>query len=193
MEMNGEQSVPLSQQDVWGALNDSDVLAACIPGCESLEQTSDTEFKARVRTAVGPVNAQFKGRMTLSDMSPPDSYKLSFKGDGNAGFVQGNADVRLAPSQAGHGTTISYDAKAKVGGKLAQIGSRLIDGAAHKMADDFFANLTRHLGGDPKSEESAVTEKPALYKRPLWQGVGAGVLATIGGVVAWLFKRHRDS
>src|SRR5699024_7300637 len=151
MEMKGEQNVPLNQQKAWEALNDPDVLAACVPGCESMEQVSDNEFKARVRTTIGPGSAQFKGKVKLSDITPPESYKLTFNGDGNAGFVQGKADVRLSPDESGDGTTISYEAQAQVGGKLAQVGSRLIDGAARKTADEFFANLTTHMGGTPKT------------------------------------------
>src|SRR5699024_6003273 len=109
MEMKGEQHVPLSQDQTWEALNDPDVLANCIPGCESMEQTGDNEFKAKVRTSVGPVNAQFKGKVKLSDVNPPNSYKMTFKGDGTAGFAQGTASVQLASSDGG--TTINYDAQ----------------------------------------------------------------------------------
>jgi carbon monoxide dehydrogenase subunit G len=191
MEMTGQQNVPLSQEEAWRALNDPDVLAACIPGCESLEQVGDDEFKARVRTSVGPVNAQFKGRVKLSDIHEPESYKMSFKGDGNAGFVQGNSDVRLAPAQSGQGTTISYDADAKVGGKLAQIGSRLIDGAARKMADDFFANLTTHMGGTPQPKEPAAAA--TAEQAPASRGFLASFLAAIKRAFARLLGRRPDS
>lgn len=162
MEMSGEQRVPLAQDEVWKALNDPDVLGACIPGCEHVEKVSDTEFKATVNAAVGPVKSKFKGKVTLSDLDPPNSYRLAFQGDGSAGFVKGEADVRLN-SEDTRETVIGYQAKATVGGKLAQVGSRLIDGAARKMANDFFANLTRHLGGtydasDQKQDQKAAPE-----------------------------------
>jgi len=183
--MKGEQHVPLSQDQTWEALNDPDVLANCIPGCESMEQTGDNEFKAKVRTSVGPVNAQFKGKVKLSDVNPPNSYKMTFKGDGTAGFAQGTASVQLASSDGG--TTINYDAQAKVGGKLAQIGSRLIDGAARKMADEFFTNLTTHLGGNPQTDPKP--EQPAAKSA----GGLAGLLAAINNILARLFGRSRDS
>lgn len=179
MEMQGEQNVPLSQDKAWEALNDPEVLAACVPGCESMEQVDDNQFKARVKTSVGPVSAQFKGKVKLSDVTPPESYKLSFKGDGNAGFVQGTADVRLTPTDAG--TRISYDATAKVGGKLAQVGSRLIDGAAQKMADEFFANLTTHMGGTPTP---AADDAP-----PTDDAEPSGLWAMIRSLIARLLGR----
>lgn len=151
--------MPLSREEAWHALNDPDILAASVPGCESLEKISDTEFRAMVRTSIGPVKAQFKGKVTLSNMTPPESYTLTFKGDGSAGFVQGSADVRLTPALSGAGTTIAYEAQAKIGGKLAQIGSRLVDGAAKKMADEFFTNLTTQLGGTPKPARAAASEE----------------------------------
>lgn len=163
MEMAGEQNVPLSREKVWEALNDPEVLGACIPGCESMEQVGDNEFKSKVRAAVGPVNAQFKGKVTLSDINKPESYTMSFKGDGNAGFAQGSAKVRL--SESGDGTTINYNADAKVGGKLAQIGSRLVDGAAQKMADDFFANMTVHMGGTPAEPAGEPSHERGLIAR----------------------------
>lgn len=186
MEMKGEQHVPLSQDKAWQALNDPEVLAACVPGCEAMEQVNDNEFKATVRTVVGPVSARFKGKVKLSDLAPPESYKLSFKGDGNAGFVQGTANVRLAPSASGDGTTISYDAQATVGGKLAQVGSRLIDGAARKMADEFFANLTTHMGGTPTS---TVPDK----KKPSGENPFARILAALTTAIERLFGRGRNS
>lgn len=183
MQMTGEQNVPLSREKAWEALNDPDVLAACVPGCESMEQVSDNEFKAKVRTSVGPVSAQFKGKVTLSDVNAPESYKLKFKGDGSAGFVQGTADVKLTPAESGQGTTIGYAAEAKVGGKLAQIGSRLIDGAARKMADEFFTNLTRHMGGTVEAEQPEAAS----------EGIGARIMAAINNLIAKLFGRQRNS
>jgi carbon monoxide dehydrogenase subunit G len=148
MEMSGDRVVPVPQQAAWDALNDPEVLKACIPGCESLESDADGGFHAVVRVAVGPVRARFKGRVTLSDILAPDSYTLAFKGEGAAGFAQGESQVRLVPSSSAAETAIHYTANAKIGGKLAQVGSRLIDGAANKIAGEFFANLTQRLGGD---------------------------------------------
>lgn len=168
MEMSGEQRVPLAQEEVWKSLNDPDVLKACIPGCESVDKVSDTEFKASVNTRIGPVRSRFKGRVTLSDLDPPNSYKLSFQGDGTAGFIKGEADVKLTP-EGEQNTAIGYTSKATVGGKLAQVGSRLIDGAARKMANDFFSNLTRELGGTYQTPEAAGPEKapePAQQPEP---------------------------
>jgi carbon monoxide dehydrogenase subunit G len=144
MEMKGEQLVPASQQDVWKALNDPQMLKACIPGCEALDLVADNEYMVLMVARVGPVSAKFKGRLTLSDVNPPHSYSLTFEGQGGAaGFAKGGASVRLS---AENGLTkLSYDAKANVGGKLAQIGSRLIDAAAKKVADDFFGRFNEKL------------------------------------------------
>ncbi|GHB44848.1 hypothetical protein GCM10007094_37740 [Pseudovibrio japonicus] len=161
MEMSGEQQIPASQEKVWEALNDPELLKKCIPGCDSLEKTSDTEMTATVTAKVGPVKAKFKGAVTLSDLNPPNSYKISGEGKGGvAGFAKGSADVALAPSD--DGTLLSYEVTAKVGGKLAQLGNRLIDSTAKKMAEEFFSNLNRELGGEPVSEadESLADEEP---------------------------------
>lgn len=158
MEMSGKREVPVSQQAAWDALNDPEVLKACIPGCESLERDEDGGFRAVVRAAVGPVRAKLKGRVDLSDINEPESYKLAFKGEGATGFAQGESEVRLVPLDSGSETSIHYTAKAKIGGKLAQVGSRLIDSAANKIAGQFFTNLTQHLGGDPKADSGAEEE-----------------------------------
>jgi uncharacterized protein len=153
MEMTGEQQIPLPQQRVWEALNDPEILKACIPGCESITRVSDTEYKVVMTAAVGPVKAKFNGKLLLADLNPPQSYSLAFEGSGGAaGFGKGTARVSLAP--AGGGTLLSYTAHATVGGKLAQIGSRLIDGVARKMADDFFEkfNATIAPAGAPAGQ-----------------------------------------
>lgn len=140
MEMTGSQSIALPQQRVWEALNDPEVLKACIPGCDSVEKLSDTEYKLAMTAAVGPVKARFNGKLLLSDVNPPHSYTLAFEGSGGAaGFGKGSSQVKLSPE--GAGTRLDYTAKATVGGKLAQVGSRLIDGVARKMAEDFFARF----------------------------------------------------
>jgi carbon monoxide dehydrogenase subunit G len=140
MEMKGEQLVPASQQATWAALNDPEVLKACVPGCESIVPAGENVYEVLMVARVGPVSAKFKGKLTLSDINPPQSYSISFEGQGGAaGFAKGGAQVRLSPE--GDATKLSYDVKANVGGKLAQIGSRLVDAAAKKVADDFFKNF----------------------------------------------------
>src|SRR5271154_1089764 len=140
MTMNGEYQLPAPQQTVWEKLNDPEVLKACIPGCESLEKTSDTGFEAVATIKIGPVKARFKGKVTLSDLDPPNGYKISGQGEGGvAGFAKGGATVKLVPKDGG--TLLSYAVEAQIGGKLAQLGQRLINGAAKKVADDFFQNF----------------------------------------------------
>jgi uncharacterized protein len=138
--MTGEQLIAASQQQVWDALNNPAVLKACIPGCETVDKTSDTEFNLLMLAVVGPVKARFKGRLNITELDPPNHYVLSFDGSGGAaGFGKGSASVTLAPQSSG--TRLTYVAKAQVGGKLAQVGSRLIDGIATKMAEDFFSRF----------------------------------------------------
>ncbi len=146
MEMTGEQLIHASQADTWSALNDPEILKACIPGCESIERTGANEYVVQMTARVGPVSAKFKGRMALSDIKAPDSYAIAFEGQGGvAGFAKGGADVSLAPE--GHeATKLSYKVKASVGGKLAQIGSRLVDAAANKVANDFFVAFNEKVG-----------------------------------------------
>ena len=145
MEMTSTRVVDAPPEKVWAALNDPAVLKDAVPGCETLERVSDNEWHAVVAARVGPVSARFNGRMLLADLDPPNGYTLKFEGQGGAaGFANGEARVSLAPADAGK-TALTYTAKAQVGGKLAQIGSRLIDGAAAKMADDFFARLSARL------------------------------------------------
>lgn len=137
MTMTGEVQLPSVRDEVWAKLNDPDVLRICIPGCESLEKLSDTEFKAVAVTKIGPVKARFKGTVRLSDLDPPNGYKISGEGDGGvAGFAKGGATVSLAEKDGG--TLLAYHVDAQIGGKLAQLGQRLVNGAAKKMADEFF-------------------------------------------------------
>ena len=140
MTMNGEVQLAAPQAEVWAKLNDPEVLKACIPGCQSLDKVSDTEFQAVATNRVGPVKATFKGKVTLSDLDPPNGYRISGEGEGGvAGFAKGGATVGLAEKDGG--TLLSYNVEAQIGGKLAQLGQRLINGAAKKTADDFFANF----------------------------------------------------
>jgi carbon monoxide dehydrogenase subunit G len=140
MEMHGERRIPAPREAVWAKLNDPETLKACIPGCQELDKTSDTEFTAKVRAKVGPVSATFTGKVTLTDLDPPKGYTISGEGQGGvAGFAKGSANVSL--DEEGGETVLRYGAQGQVGGKLAQIGSRLIDGTARKMADDFFSRF----------------------------------------------------
>jgi uncharacterized protein len=151
--MTGEQLIPAPQQDTWKALNDPDVLKACVPGCESITKVNENEYQVQMTARVGPVSAKFRGRLSLFDIKPPQSYSLAFEGQGGpAGFAKGAAQVKLSPVSAEE-TKLSYDVKANVGGKLAQIGSRLIDAAAKKVADEFFQNFTKRMSS---SEDATV-------------------------------------
>jgi len=175
MEMTGEQLIPVPQAEVWRGLNDPEVLKACIAGCETIERVSDTEYRVVMVAAVGPVKAKFNGKLMLSDLNPPNSYSLSFEGSGGAaGFGKGGAQVSLKAE--GTGTRLTYTAKASVGGKLAQVGSRLIDGVARKMADDFFTAFNEKLAPTVKLAGAA---GPAAGKgriHPAWWVAGALLL-----------------
>jgi carbon monoxide dehydrogenase subunit G len=140
MIMNGEVLLPASREVVWERLNDPGVLKECIPGCEELIKSGDNQFQAVAKMKVGPVSARFKGRVTLSDFDPPNSYKISGEGEGGvAGFAKGGATVALADREGG--TLLTYNVEAQIGGKLAQLGQRLINGSAKKLADQFFVNF----------------------------------------------------
>lgn len=146
MEMKGESRIEAPRDRVWQALNDPEVLKASIEGCEELEKVSDTEFTAKVRAKVGPVSARFGGKVTLSDLNPPSGYRIQGEGTGGvAGFAKGGATVALESD--GDATILRYDVQATVGGKLAQIGSRLIESTARKKADDFFAKFKSEVEG----------------------------------------------
>ena len=152
MEMHGERRIPASREAVWARLNDPETLKDCIPGCQSIEKVSDTEFTAKVRAKVGPVSANFTGKVTLSDLDPPNGYTISGEGQGGvAGFAKGGAKVALDAD--GGETVLRYGVEAQVGGKLAQIGSRLIDGVARKMADEFFGKFAAAVSGDASGSE----------------------------------------
>jgi len=159
MEMKGSRVVPTDIDATWRALNDPEVLRACIPGCESIDRVSDTEYRVVMTARVGPVSAKFSGRLLLADIVAPRAYTLKFEGQGGAaGFANGAAKVELSPADGG--TRIDYAVNAQVGGKLAQIGSRLIDGAAAKVADDFFARFVTRAGGNPPATAEAAAAPP---------------------------------
>jgi carbon monoxide dehydrogenase subunit G len=171
MNMNGESRIVAPREAVYAALNDVEILQRAIPGCESIEKLSDTEMTATVVARVGPVRAKFNGRVTFSDLDPPQSYTIAGEGKGGAaGFAKGSARVELEPD--GEATILRYTVKADVGGKLAQVGSRLIDGTAKKMADDFFARFAEELanGGDVPATAAGVPTTTAKSESPGWTG-----------------------
>jgi len=140
MTMNGEVQLYATRDKVWAMLNDPEVLKVCIPGCEMLDMNGDNEFQAIASVKVGPVKARWKGKVRLMDLDPPNSYRIVGEGEGGvAGFAKGNAKVSLSDKDGG--TLLSYDVEAQIGGKLAQLGQRLINSAAKKTADDFFVKF----------------------------------------------------
>lgn len=183
--MNNSRVVPAPPPIVWAALNDPDVLKDSLPGCESLERVDESTWKATVAAKVGPVSARFSGTMKIVESNPPDGYTLRFEGQGGAaGFANGDAKVTLTPAE-NNATTLSYDVKAQVGGKIAQIGSRLIDGAAAKIADEFFARFSQRLTPPAAAavEESGelvrVDAGRAPASRPWIRWVSIGIIAAI--------------
>ena len=194
MELTDSYTLPVDRQTVWNALNDPEVLKSCIAGCESFDRVGENEFACAVMASVGPVKARFKAKVQLSEMDAPNGYTLSFDGQGGpAGFGKGVARVELATE--GELTRLTYRANAQVGGKLAQVGSRLIDGAAKKMAGDFFSKFSNRLGGSkvvpPPAEPYAKVVPPGLGQAdthiPLW-------LIVIGAVglvsVLYILTQH---
>ncbi len=174
MELQGERTIPASRERTWAALNDPEILKGCITGCESLERTSEDSLLALVAVRVGPVSARFKGNLRIADVQAPQSYTIHFDGQGGvAGFGKGSAEVSLASVTASQ-TTLRYLAKAQVGGKLAQVGSRLIDAAASKIAEDFFQAFESRLRDEAGL---APVEAPAPEEnRLLWWGASAIIL-----------------
>jgi carbon monoxide dehydrogenase subunit G len=187
MEFTGRYLIAAAPQRVWEGLNDPAILKTCIPGCEQLDKTSPTDFVATARLKIGPLSALFKGKVTLSDLDPPKRCRLTGEGQGGvAGFAKGGAEVVLSPE--GEGTVLTYNASASVGGKLAQIGQRLIDGAAKQIADDFFKRFAAALEGptlapDPEVEQASTMHQgpPVANERPglPWMIWVAGLIAGI--------------
>ena len=208
MELANTRIVPASPPVVWAALNDPATLAACLPGCEAFERTGDASYKVVMAARVGPVAAKFTGTMTMQDVDAPNGYTLRFEGQGGAaGFARGEARITLAPEGEQH-TALTYAAKAQVGGKLAQIGSRLVDGAAAKLVDDFFARFTKRLapaasgvagtattpGGAPVTVEPAAADASAKADTRLAPPGGAAwvryaAIIAIAIVVILLYAR----
>lgn len=162
MDMTGERRIPAPRQKVWDALNDPEVLRLCIPGCESLEKVGDDKLKATAAVKIGPISAKFTGNVLISDLDPPNSYRISGEGQGGvAGFAKGGANVRLR--EEGPVTVLNYDVKAQVGGKIAQLGARLIDATSKQMADLFFDRFTEEVSAppEPAPQPVAATASPA--------------------------------
>lgn len=172
MKLEGSQTIAVDKATVWAALNDPEVLKASIPGCQSLERTSETGLEAVVKQKVGPVSATFHGVVELSNLNPPNSYTISGEGKGGAaGFAKGGADVSL--EETAEGTVLSYTVEAKVGGKIAQLGARLIDGFAKKMADQFFTKFKETVEG-PAPEAVAEVAPEAADEAPGAEQAAAG-------------------
>jgi carbon monoxide dehydrogenase subunit G len=159
MDFTGRYVIPAPPETVWDAIQNPDILKACIPGCESLEKTADNAFEARATLKIGPVKATFKGKVTLDEMEPPRRCVLRGEGQGGvAGFAKGEAEVLLAPEDGQ--TVLTYTAKASIGGKLAQIGQRLIDGAAKQIADDFFSRFVDAISPPVVAPAAAAEDQP---------------------------------
>ena len=194
MELTNTRIVPAPPSVVWASLNDPAILKECLPGCESLERAGDNAFQAVMATRVGPVSARFTGRVTMSDIDPPNAYTLHFEGQGGAaGFARGEARITLAP-EGERQTSLHYAAKAQVGGKLAQIGSRLVDGAAAKMTDDFFTRFVERVGaaagGAPAAASVPATTGLAPPGGSAWIRYAA-IIAIVVVLVALYWKGYR--
>ena len=181
MEMLGNRRLGVTQQQAWEALNDPETLKKCIPGCDKFELTGENQYTVALAVKVGPVSAKFNGKVSLADIEPPNSYKLSFEGQGGvAGFAKGSSSVSLKPPADGsEGCDLDYTVQAQVGGKIAQLGQRLIDGAAKSTADDFFkrfeAEMQSRYGPPPAPVVEATAEAPAEKA-----GMMSGLMKKIG-------------
>jgi carbon monoxide dehydrogenase subunit G len=188
MQFTGSFTVPAPRQRVWEGLNDPEILRQCIPGCEALTRLSPNEFEGKVVAKVGPVKASFTGKVTLSDLDPPNGYTISGEGKGGvAGFAKGGAKVKL--SDAGSGTLLEYSVDASVGGKLAQIGSRLIEGSVNQIAEQFFAKFGELVsaGTAPAAMAESAPAAPAAGRKPAiskWWWVAAAVVVVAVVVIA---------
>jgi carbon monoxide dehydrogenase subunit G len=199
MEMTGQRTLPVPPQQAWDALNDPAALQACIAGCESMALVAPDQYELVMSARIGPVAARFKGRLTRTDAVEPVSYRIAFDGQGGAaGFGKGTADVRLTPVDAG--TQLDYAVKANVGGKIAQIGSRLIDGAARKIADDFFAAFEARIvaqAGAGAAQAAADPGAAAVGPAPVHEPAGGSprwigwaiAAAAAAALIAWMMAR----
>src|SRR6185436_5255226 len=197
MELTGQERIAAPRAQVWQALNDPEILKACIPGCESIELTSPTDMKARITLRLGPIKASFSGQVTLSNVDPPNGYTISGEGSGgSAGGARGSADVRLA--EDGDGSLLTYRVTSQVTGKIAQLGARLVDSAAQKLAGDFFAAFNNSFQPTIAAGAPSLSATPALSARDdiakqratSWRwflGLAAGTSALL--VAIWLTSR----
>ena len=189
MDMQGNRHLAVTQQQAWDALNDPEVLKACIPGCDKVETTGEGQYALGMAVKVGPVAARFAGKIQLVDVLPPNSYTLGFEGQGGAaGFGKGNAKVSLAPAAEGAGCELSYTAHAQVGGKIAQVGQRLVDGVARSMAEEFFRRFDQEMQRrypEAVAAEEAIAAAgapaaPSPARRiPLWAWIAFAVLVLL--------------
>jgi uncharacterized protein len=190
MEMQGNRHLAVTQQQAWDALNDPQVLKTCIPGCEKVEPTGDSQYAIAMAVKVGPVSAKFAGKIQLLDVMAPNSYTLSFEGSGGAaGFGKGSAKVNLAPPAEGSGCELSYTAQAQVGGRIAQVGQRLVDGVARSMADDFFRRFDEEMqrrypeayaaAAAPALPTASPLAEPTGKRMPVWVWIVFGVAVLI--------------
>jgi carbon monoxide dehydrogenase subunit G len=194
MEMEGSRVLAVTQDQAWAALNDPEVLKASVPGCEKIEATGENKYALVVAVKVGPLAAKFAGKIALSDVNPPESYTLTFDGQGGAaGFGKGQARVKLTPQ--GSGCELNYSATAQVGGKLAQVGQRLIDGVARSMAEDFFKRFDQEMQRRyPQAYADAAAAQPAGGSQsprqaparsvPAWVWIAGAVL--LAALVWWV-------
>ena len=183
MDLTGEYIIPATRQEVWDALNDADVLKVCVPGCDEMEKVSDTEFSAKITAKIGAVRAKLKGKVELSDIDAPNGYTMTGSGQGGiAGFAKGGAKVALSDAPGG-GTVLKYEARAELGGKLAAVGSRVIQGVAKKMADDFFGAFARHLSGEVEEAPAATAKTVAPSAKGAPSGTGEGLPDWIKGAI----------
>jgi hypothetical protein len=190
MELTDRQTLPVPQDAAWAALNDTDLLARCIPGCESITPNADGGHDVAITAAVGPVKAKFKGKLKLADVNPPSSYTLAFEAQGGAaGFGKGSAEVKLEPAGPNE-TVLHYAAKASVGGKLAQVGSRLVDMAAQKMARDFFERFGAELAArHPPPAGGADASDAASADAAAQPAQGGGLMSRLAAWLRGLFGR----
>ena len=195
MDMSNSVVLPAPQPQVWAALNDPAILKQCIPGCESIERADENAYRVAMTVAIGPVRAKFKGNLGLTEIDAPNAYTLQFNGEGGAaGFGKGTARVTLTPETAG--TRLDYTVVAQIGGKIAQLGSRLVDGVSRKMADDFFESFRVALAASmappasaaqPAAEAVTLPKAPQRWTMPGW---GWAVVIAAAGIL-WYYVAHR--
>ena len=187
MELTGQRRLPIDRDMAWKALNDPEVLKASIPGCESIEKVSDDDYSVTVATVLGPVRAKFRGRLRLENVVAPERYTLRFEGEGGpAGFAKGSADVTLSPREGG--TTLDYKVNAQVAGRIAQVGSRLIDSAAMKLADEFFAAFEKTVSGTSVERKKPAPDTASVRNTPLQLVFMALILIALVASVAFTLR-----